>query len=47
MNDLDCGVIGNCRAAALISGCGDIVWLCFPDFDSPSIFARLMDRQKG
>ena len=38
MNNLNYGVIGNCRTAALISQNGNIEWLCFPDFDSPSIF---------
>lgn len=37
MNNLNYGVIGNCRTAALISQNGNIEWLCFPDFDSPSI----------
>ena len=47
MNNLNYGVIGNCRTAALISETGNIEWLCFPDFDSPSIFACLLDREKG
>ncbi|MDD6210719.1 MAG: glycoside hydrolase family 15 protein [Bacteroidales bacterium] len=47
MNNLNYGVIGNCRTAALISEKGTIEWLCFPDFDSPSIFANLLDREKG
>ena len=47
MNNLNYGVIGNCRTAALISEKGNIEWLCFPDFDSPSIFAALLDRDKG
>jgi GH15 family glucan-1,4-alpha-glucosidase len=47
ITELDCGVIGNCRTAALVSGRGDIVWLCFPDFDSPSVFAGLVDAEKG
>ena len=40
-NNLNYGIIGNCRTAALISERGNIEWLCFPDFDSPSVFAAL------
>ena len=47
MNNLNYGVIGNCRTAALISQNGNIEWLCFPGFDSPSIFASMLDREKG
>ena len=47
MNNLNYGVIGNCRSAALISDKGSIDWCCLPDFDSPSIFARLIDNEKG
>lgn len=37
MDNLNYGVIGNCCTAALISEKGSIEWLCFPNFDSPSI----------
>jgi GH15 family glucan-1,4-alpha-glucosidase len=47
MNNMNYGVIGNCRSAALISEKGSIDWCCLPDFDSPSVFARILDTQKG
>jgi GH15 family glucan-1,4-alpha-glucosidase len=47
MNNLNYGVIGNCRSAALVSENGSIDWCCLPDFDSPSIFAKLLDNVKG
>jgi len=47
MQNLNYGVVGNCRSAALISETGSIDWFCFPDFDSPSIFSKLLDVEKG
>lgn len=47
MNNLNYGIIGNCRTAALISEAGSIDWLCMPDFDSPSVFAKILDNDKG
>ncbi len=43
----DYAIIGDCRAAALISKTGCIDWLCWPGFDSPSIFAAILDPDKG
>lgn len=47
MNNLNYGVIGNCRSAALISEEGSIDWCCLPDFDSASVFAKILDEKRG
>ena len=41
------GVIGNMRTVALVGRNGCIDWFCFPDFDSPSVFAAILDDQRG
>jgi GH15 family glucan-1,4-alpha-glucosidase len=41
------GVIGNMKSIALVSTHGSIDFLCYPDFDSPTVFAALLDDHKG
>ncbi len=40
-------IIGNMRSAALVGLNGSIDWFCFPHFDSPSVFASILDEKKG
>ncbi|HDP97173.1 MAG TPA: glycoside hydrolase family 15 protein [Euryarchaeota archaeon] len=43
----DYGAIGDCRSIALISKGGSVDWCCFPKFDAPSVFAAILDPQRG
>jgi alpha,alpha-trehalase len=43
----DYGVIGNDDRCALVSRHGSIDWCCFPHLESPSVFARVLDAERG
>ena len=46
-DNLNYGIIGNCKSSALINEDSSIDWSCLPQFDSPSIFGKILDDQKG
>src|ERR1700730_603837 len=41
------GMIGDMHTVALVGTNGSIDWLCVPDFDSPTVFAAILDHGKG
>ena len=43
----DHGLIGDLQTAALVTTDGTVDWFCSPRFDSPSIFAALLDADQG
>jgi len=47
MENLDYGIIGNCKSAALVSKTGAMEWCCLPNFNSAAVFAKLLDDEIG
>lgn len=47
MDNLDYGIIGNCKSAALVSKTGAMEWCCLPNFNSASVFAKILDDEIG
>lgn len=41
------GVIGDCHSVVLVAPDGSVDWGCLPDFDSPALFCRLLDTERG
>ena len=45
--NLNYGIIGNCKSSALIKNDSSIDWCCLPQFDSDSIFCKILDKKIG
>jgi len=43
----DYGLLADCNSAALVDRDGSIAWLCLPRYDSPAVFAQILDPEGG